>query len=70
MKDHLSQKIHGNMVFSVCSVKTVFLFPTKMKLSVCQKSKDDLFPKKAPKDGICDITGKDDIQPKKDDVAI
>ena len=31
MKDDLSQKIHGSMMFSVCSVKMVFLLPTNMK---------------------------------------
>ena len=30
----------------------------------------NFFPKKTSKEVICDITGKDDIQPKKDDVAI
>ena len=46
MKDDLSQKIHGNMMFSVYSVKTVFRFPTNMILPYCQKNKDDLLPKK------------------------
>ena len=41
MKDDLSQKVHGNMMLSVYSVKMVFLFPTNMKLPLCQKSKDD-----------------------------
>ena len=45
-EDDLSQKIHGNMTFSVCSVKTAFLFPTNMKLPFCLKSKDNRFPKK------------------------
>ena len=45
MKDSLSQKMHGNMMFSVCLVKMVFLFSTNMKLPFCQKCKDDLFPK-------------------------
>ena len=30
MKEDLSQKIHGNMMFSVCSAKMVFLFHTNM----------------------------------------
>ena len=41
MKDVLSQKIHGN-IFSVYSVKMVFLFPTNMILPFCQKSKDEI----------------------------
>ena len=35
IKDDLSQKIYGNMLFSVCSVKIVFLFHTNMKLPFC-----------------------------------
>ena len=38
----------------------VFLFPTKMKLSFCQKSKDDLLPKNTFEDNNCGITEKDD----------
>ena len=59
MKDYLSQKIHGNM-FSVYSVKMVFLFTTNMKLPLCQKSKDDLLAKNSTKDDIFGITEKDD----------
>ena len=70
MKDDLSQRIHGNMMFSVCSVKMVFFFPTNMKLPFCQKSKDDLFPKNTPKDDISSITEKDDIHSRKDDIGI
>ena len=70
MKDGLSQKIHRSMMFSICSVKMVFLFPTNMKLPFCQKSKDDLFPKNTPKDDISGITEKDDIHPRKDDIGI
>ena len=51
-------------------VKVVFLFPTNMKLLFCQKSKDDLFAKNPSKDGISDITEKDDIHPRKDDIGI
>ena len=51
-------------------VKVVFLFPTNMKLPFCQKSKDDLFPKNAPKDDISDITEKDNIHHRKDDISI
>ena len=70
MKDDLSQKIHGNMMFSVCPVKMVFLFPTNMKLSSCRKSKDNFFLKNTPKDDICGITEKYDILPRKDDIGI
>ena len=45
IKDDLSQNVHGNMIFSVYSVKIVFLFPTKMILPFCRKSKDDHLPK-------------------------
>ena len=37
MKDDLSQKIHGNMIFSVYLVKMVFLFPTNMILPLIQE---------------------------------
>ena len=70
MKGDLSQKIHGNMTFSVCSVKMVFLFPKNMKLRFCQKSKDDVFPKDEPQDDISGNTEKDDIHPRKDEVGI
>ena len=70
MKDDLSQKIHGNMMFSVYSVKMVFLFPATMKLSLCQKSKDDLLLKNTPKDDISGITEKDVTHPKTDDIGI
>ena len=59
IKDDLPQKIYGNMMFSVCSVKLVFLFPTNMKWPFCQKRKDDLFPKNTPKIDISSITEKD-----------
>ena len=55
MKDGISQKIHGNMVLP---------FPTNMKLPFCQKIKDDLLAKNAPKDDIFGITGKDDAHPR------
>ena len=50
-------------------VKVVFLFPTNMKLPFSQKSKDDLFPKSTRKGGIFGITEKDDIHPRKDELA-
>ena len=46
MKDDLSQKIHGNMIFSVYPVKMEFLFPANMILPFCQEREDDLPPKK------------------------
>ena len=52
IKDDLSQKIHGNTIFYVCSVKMVLLFHANMKLPFCQKNRDDLFPKNTPKDDI------------------
>ena len=58
------------MMFSVCSVKVIFFFPTNMKLLFCQKRKDNLFPKNLPKDDIFGITEKDDIHPRKDDIGI
>ena len=70
MKDDLSQKLHGNMMLSVCSIKMVFLFHTNMKLPFCQKSKDDLFLKNTTKDDISGITEKDFIHPRKDDISI
>ena len=64
VKDNISQKIHGNMMFSVYSVKMVFLFPTIMKLRFCQKSKDDFLLKNILNDGISGITEKDDVYPR------
>ena len=51
-------------------LKVVFLFPTNMKLPICQKSKDDVFPKNTPKDDIYGITEKNGIHPRKDDTGI
>ena len=70
MKDGLSQKIRRSMMFSICSVKVVFLFPTNMKSPFWQKSKDDLFQKNTPKDDISGITEKDNINPRKDNIGI
>ena len=70
MKDDISQKINGNMMFSAYSIKMVFLFPTNMKLLLGQKSRDDLLPKNALKDDISGITEKDDTNPRKDDIGI
>ena len=52
------------MMFSVCSVKMVFLFPTNMKFLL------RYFPENRPKDDILSITEKDDAYPRKDDVGI
>ena len=70
MRDNISQKVHGNMMFSVFSVKIVFIFPTNMKLLFCQKSKDDHLDKNPSKDGISNITEKDNIHPRKNDIDI
>ena len=51
-------------------VKVVFLFPTNMKSPFSQKTKDDLFPKNAPKDDISGISEKNDIHPRKDEIGI
>ena len=69
MKDDFSKKVHGNTMFSVYSVKMVFLFPTNMKLPFCQKSKDYLLPRNTNKNGISDITKTDDAHPRKDDIG-
>ena len=66
MKDDLSQKIHGNVIFSVCLVKMVFLFPTNMILSFCQNITLLIFSEKnSLKDNISGIIEKDDIHPSK-----
>ena len=36
MKDDLSQRLHGSMMFPVYSIKMVFIFPINMKLPFCQ----------------------------------
>ena len=70
MKDDLSQKIHGNMIFSAYLAKMVPLFPTKMKLTFCQKIKDYLLPKNALKNGISSITKKDDAHSRNDGIGV
>ena len=52
------------------SVKAVFLFPANMKIPFCQKSKDDFFQENPPKNDITDITKKDDIHPRKNNIGI
>ena len=67
MKDDLSQKNTSEYdVFSIFG-KDGISFPANRKLLFCQKSKDDLFAKNTPKDGISGIT---DIHPRKDDIDI
>ena len=57
MRHDLSQKIHGNMIFSVYSIKMVFLFPTNMILPSFFFSGK----KKALKDDISGIIEEVDI---------
>ena len=59
VKDDLSQKIHGNMMFSMY-----------MKLPFCQKSKDYLLPQNTLKNDISGISKKDDAHHSKDDIGI
>ena len=56
MKDDLSKKIHGNMMFSICWYMVVFIPHTNTKLPFCQKSKDDLSTINACKNDISRIT--------------
>ena len=64
MKDDLSQKIRGNMIISVYSVKMVFLFPINMTLLFFQKVKMIFSRKNALKDDISSVTEKGDIHPR------
>ena len=61
--------MHGNMIFSIYSVKIVFLFPAHVILLFCQKSKDDLLPKNTVKDVISGIIEKGGIHPRKYDIS-
>ena len=68
-KEGLFQKICSNMMSSVYSMKTVFLFPTNAKLPFFQKKM--IFSRKnTPKDDISGITTKDDIHPRKYGISI
>ena len=65
MKDDLSQKRHGNMIFSVYSVKMVFFF-----LQICYylsvRNPKIIFSRKSTlRDDISRIIEKDDIYPRK-----
>ena len=53
------------MMFSVYSVKIVFLFPTNMVLPLYQKSKDNLLPKNTLKGDTSGTIEKDNIHPTK-----
>ena len=64
------KKKHGNVMFSIYSVKMVLLFLTNIKLPFCQKSKGDLLLEDTPKDVISVINEKDDTYPIKDDIGI
>ena len=48
MKHEISQKSTWKYESFCMWVKVIFLFPTNMKLPICQKCKDDLFPKSTP----------------------
>ena len=72
MKDDISQKIRGNMMFSVYSEKAILPFPTNMKLPhpSVKKAKRIFSPKNTPKYDISGITEKDDTHPEKNDIGI
>ena len=62
MKDVLSPKILGNMIFSIYLVKMVLLFPANM---ILKKAKMIFSRKSVLKDDISGIIEKDDIHPRK-----
>ena len=65
IKDFLSQKVHGNMIFSVYLIKTLFLFLANMILPFCQNKKMILSKKRRLKDDISCIIEKPDIHSRK-----
>ena len=65
MKDGVSQKIYGNMIYSVYSLKMVFLFLKNTIYLSVKKAKMIFSIKNTLKDDICGITEKDDIHPRK-----
>ena len=66
MKDDLSQKIHGNMIFSVCMYKCY-----KYDITLLLKKAKIIFSRKNTlKADICDITEKDDIHPRKYRISV
>ena len=62
MKDVLSQKVPGNVIFSIYLVKMVILFPANM---ILKKAKMIFSRKSVLKDDISGIIEKDDIHPRK-----
>ena len=66
MKDNLSQKIHGNMIFSVYKYKCyecdITLLPRKAKTTFSRRN--------TLKGGISGITEKDDIHPRKYGISV
>ena len=71
MKDDLSQKIHGNMIFSVYMYKCYKCDITPPPpLPPCQKSKDNIVPKNTLKGDISGITKKDGIHPRKYGISV
>ena len=70
MKDHLSQKNTWKYYVFCMFCKDGVSFSYKYEITLCQKSKGDLFPKNTRKNDISGITEKDDIHPRKDDVDI
>ena len=67
---YFSKKKHGNVMFSIYSVKMILLFLANIKLPFCQKMKGDLLLEDTPKDVISVINEKDDTYPIKDDIGI
>ena len=70
MKDDISQKIHGNMMFSVCWKSSYFFFLQIWNYPSVKKTKIIFSRKNTHKDDISGITEKDDIHPRKDDIGI
>ena len=68
---YISQKIHGNIMFSVLYVdKGGISFSYKYEITLLSKKKRWSFRKNTPKDDISGIIEKDDIHPRKDDLGI
>ena len=66
MKDDLSQKIHGNMIFSVYMYKCYKCDITRLP----KKAKIIFFRKNTLKDDISGITEKDDIHPREYSISV
>ena len=54
----------------LCVGKGGIFFLTNVKITFCQKSKNNLFPKSTTKDDISGITENEDIHRRKDDIGI